>query len=182
MSRSLNSITIVAVRCRRALIQINLFEPFGREQVSGPLQAEEIVFHRRSYRFLLQEFSAIEDVALVIILADEPTGILDTTSVATVRDIPMVLARQRGRTFAFVTHGRQFASEADRTIMVTHGRIARPSCRLQRGGLAGAEGFEPSNAGIKIRCLTTWRRPNRPETQGLPGRSFGPGGRGGGGP
>ncbi len=98
MSRSLNSITIVAVRCRRALIQINLFEPFGREQVSGPLQAEEIVFHRRSYRFLLQEFSAIEDVALVIILADEPTGILDTTSVATVRDIPMVLARQRGRT------------------------------------------------------------------------------------
>ena len=26
--------------------------------------------------------------------------------------------------------------------------------------LAGAGGFEPPNAGIKIRCLTTWRRPN----------------------
>lgn len=25
--------------------------------------------------------------------------------------------------------------------------------------LAGAEGFEPSNAGTKNRCLTTWRRP-----------------------
>jgi hypothetical protein len=27
--------------------------------------------------------------------------------------------------------------------------------------LAGAEGIEPSNAGIKIQCLTTWRRPSR---------------------
>jgi hypothetical protein len=26
--------------------------------------------------------------------------------------------------------------------------------------LAGAEGFEPPNGGIKTRCLTTWRRPN----------------------
>src|SRR5437016_9399865 len=26
--------------------------------------------------------------------------------------------------------------------------------------LAGAEGFEPTNAGSKDRCLTTWRRPN----------------------
>src|SRR5688500_16995793 len=26
--------------------------------------------------------------------------------------------------------------------------------------MAGAEGFEPTNAGSKDRCLTTWRRPN----------------------
>ena len=26
--------------------------------------------------------------------------------------------------------------------------------------LAGMEGFEPPNAGIKTRCLTTWRHPN----------------------
>src|SRR4051812_5662766 len=26
--------------------------------------------------------------------------------------------------------------------------------------VAGAPGFEPGNAGIKIRCLTTWLRPN----------------------
>ena len=26
--------------------------------------------------------------------------------------------------------------------------------------MAGAEGFEPANAGSKGRCLTTWRRPN----------------------
>ncbi len=26
--------------------------------------------------------------------------------------------------------------------------------------MAGPAGFEPANAGIKTRCLTTWRRPN----------------------
>src|SRR5688500_2919581 len=26
--------------------------------------------------------------------------------------------------------------------------------------LAGVEGFEPPNGGIKTRCLTTWRHPN----------------------
>src|SRR6187397_3169986 len=28
--------------------------------------------------------------------------------------------------------------------------------------LAGAGGIEPPNGGIKIRCLTAWLRPNRP--------------------
>src|SRR4051812_39276728 len=32
-------------------------------------------------------------------------------------------------------------------------------------GLAGAPGFEPGDGGIKIRCLTTWLRPN---TAGAP--------------
>lgn len=29
--------------------------------------------------------------------------------------------------------------------------------------MAGAEGFEPTHAGTKNRCLTTWLRPNREE-------------------
>ena len=50
-----------------------------------------------------------------------------------------------------------------------HGRANHPKVRgeilflaqpLQSmDWLAGAEGIEPSNAGIKIQCLTTWRRP-----------------------
>jgi hypothetical protein len=31
----------------------------------------------------------------------------------------------------------------------------------ERADLAGAPGFEPGNGGIKIRCLTSWLRPNR---------------------
>ena len=38
--------------------------------------------------------------------------------------------------------------------------------------VAGAEGIEPSNAGIKIQCLTTWRRPNgRPQYSYIGGDS-----------
>ena len=31
-------------------------------------------------------------------------------------------------------------------------------CRLYR--LVGAEGFEPPNDGVRVRCLTAWRRPS----------------------
>src|SRR5262245_29484088 len=34
---------------------------------------------------------------------------------------------------------------------------ARPNSELK---LAGVEGFEPPNGGIKTRCLTTWRHPS----------------------
>lgn len=33
-------------------------------------------------------------------------------------------------------------------------------CPLRYYKLAGAGGFEPTNAGSKDRCLTTWLRPN----------------------
>jgi hypothetical protein len=33
--------------------------------------------------------------------------------------------------------------------------------RMLTKNLAGAGGFEPPYGGIKIRCLTTWLRPNR---------------------
>jgi hypothetical protein len=33
--------------------------------------------------------------------------------------------------------------------------------------LVGAPGFEPGNGGIKIRCLTTWLRPNACERGNL---------------
>ena len=42
--------------------------------------------------------------------------------------------------------------------------LARPRADIGRrsifmDGLDGAAGFEPADGGIKIRCLTTWRRP-----------------------
>ena len=30
--------------------------------------------------------------------------------------------------------------------------------------LAGLPGFEPGNAGVKVRCLTAWRQPKMPVT------------------
>lgn len=59
-----------------------------------------------------------------IILADEPTGNLDTVSSSIVRDILKKLAREEGRTVVVVTHDLGFAAECDRRIHVVDGRIS----------------------------------------------------------
>lgn len=59
----------------------------------------------------------------VLIIADEPTGNLDTASSANVRKILKDLAHKDHHAVLVVTHDRQFASEADRTITVVDGKI-----------------------------------------------------------
>ncbi|MDP3858702.1 MAG: ABC transporter ATP-binding protein [Stagnimonas sp.] len=58
-----------------------------------------------------------------VILADEPTGNLDSAASANVRQILGGLARQMGKTVIAVTHDGNFASGADRRIGLVDGRI-----------------------------------------------------------
>jgi len=60
-----------------------------------------------------------------LILADEPTGNLDTVSSAAVQNILKNLSRQRGRTVVVVTHDRAFAEKCDRIIHIVDGRIVQ---------------------------------------------------------
>ncbi len=59
----------------------------------------------------------------VLVLADEPTGNLDTHSSANVQMILHHLARSHGRAVIVVTHDPNFAASADRTITVVDGKI-----------------------------------------------------------
>jgi lipoprotein-releasing system ATP-binding protein len=59
----------------------------------------------------------------VIVLADEPTGALDTKSSGNVRDILRELASGQDRSIIAVTHDLHFASAADRQIEIVDGRI-----------------------------------------------------------
>ena len=59
----------------------------------------------------------------LLILADEPTGNLDTVSSQNVKNILRELAHTRDRAVVVVTHDQQFAASADRTITVVDGRI-----------------------------------------------------------
>jgi lipoprotein-releasing system ATP-binding protein len=59
----------------------------------------------------------------VIILADEPTGNLDSHASANVREILHDLTRQMGKTVVAVTHDLNFASTADRRIGIVDGQI-----------------------------------------------------------
>jgi len=59
----------------------------------------------------------------LVVLADEPTGNLDSVSSATVRQILHDLAHQMGKTVVAVTHDAEFASAADRRIGLVDGKI-----------------------------------------------------------
>ena len=59
----------------------------------------------------------------LIILADEPTGNLDTHASANVRQILHDLTRQLGTTVIAVTHDVTFANAADRHIGIVDGQI-----------------------------------------------------------
>jgi lipoprotein-releasing system ATP-binding protein len=61
----------------------------------------------------------------LVILADEPTGNLDTASSANVRDTLRDVVRTQNKTVIAVTHDPEFASAADRVIHIVDGRIAR---------------------------------------------------------
>jgi len=61
-----------------------------------------------------------------IILADEPTGNLDTKSSGVVQQILKNLAHTDGRAVVAVTHDPAFAALADRTLKVVDGKLAAP--------------------------------------------------------
>ncbi len=61
-----------------------------------------------------------------IILADEPTGALDTKASNTLRTIFQDLARRQNRTIIVVTHDPVFAQAADRRIFLVDGRLQPP--------------------------------------------------------
>lgn len=68
-----------------------------------------------------------------IILADEPTGNLDTRTSAEIMDIFRKLNQERHITFVLVTHDRDIGTLTDRRILIRDGRIE------------GDESFQPHN-------------------------------------
>ncbi len=59
----------------------------------------------------------------LVVLADEPTGNLDSAAAANVREILRTLTRDLGKTVVAVTHDAAFAAAADRCIGLVDGRI-----------------------------------------------------------
>jgi len=58
-----------------------------------------------------------------LLLADEPTGNLDTPSGTVVLDLFDRLHRERGLTLVVITHDQQVAARAQRTVWIRDGRI-----------------------------------------------------------
>jgi lipoprotein-releasing system ATP-binding protein len=60
-----------------------------------------------------------------VILADEPTGNLDTANGRKVFDLLVSLNRERGTTLMLVTHDASLAAAADRRVVLDTGRVVR---------------------------------------------------------
>jgi predicted ABC-type transport system involved in lysophospholipase L1 biosynthesis ATPase subunit len=58
-----------------------------------------------------------------VILADEPTGNLDSTTAEGVLDILFQLNRDKGIAFVLVTHNEELARRCDRTVRLKDGRV-----------------------------------------------------------
>ena len=58
-----------------------------------------------------------------LILADEPTGNLDSRTTMEVLKLMQKIVRERNQTLVMVTHDNQLASYADRRIRIIDGKI-----------------------------------------------------------
>ena len=68
-----------------------------------------------------------------IVLADEPTGALDSANSRNVVDLLTRLVVERGQTVILVTHDPTIAAATRRTIRMRDGRIESDSCRPTAG-------------------------------------------------
>jgi putative ABC transport system ATP-binding protein len=71
-----------------------------------------------------------------IVLADEPTGALDSKLSSQVIDLMRELNRETGQTFIIVTHDPVVAEQTDRTVRLSDGRVADDEVRGRPGELA----------------------------------------------
>ncbi len=75
-----------------------------------------------------------------VLLADEPTGALDTLTGDQVIELLAGLPAERGTAVVLVTHEPRFASWADRVVFLRDGRIVDDTTRVEllpTGGVAG---------------------------------------------
>jgi putative ABC transport system ATP-binding protein len=66
-----------------------------------------------------------------LLLADEPTGNLDTGTGRHVIDLLFALSAERGTTLLLITHDRDLAQRCDRVVHMADGRI------VEAGAAAG---------------------------------------------
>ncbi|MGD0120098.1 MAG: ABC transporter permease [Candidatus Binatus sp.] len=81
-----------------------------------------------------------------ILLADEPTGNLDSTNSAEIMDVLTNLNRQQGITVIVVTHDPDVAAYADRTVTFRDGVIISDTRKEASGARGGAVGKPAASA------------------------------------
>jgi lipoprotein-releasing system ATP-binding protein len=61
----------------------------------------------------------------LVVLADEPTGNLDSANAGAITELIGGLRHERGQTFVVVTHNEKLAREADHIIRIVDGQVGK---------------------------------------------------------
>ena len=107
------------------------------KQLSGMTKEELAVFRRRKVGFIFQNYNLVPDLRAAvaraiaskpsIILADEPTGNLDTAASHDVLGLLKMAAKQFQQTIVLITHDNDIAQMADRIVRIEDGAIVKGS-------------------------------------------------------
>jgi putative ABC transport system ATP-binding protein len=77
-----------------------------------------------------------------LLLADEPTGELDTATAQTIYDLFRDLNRKLGLTIVIVSHDPGIARQVDRVVAIRDGKLASESVRVRADAVAGTDGWQ----------------------------------------
>ncbi len=157
-------------------VQVPMFET-NRPRAERPKKAMELLElvklgHRINHQPLQLSVGERQRVAIaralandpLLLLADEPTGNLDSKSADTVFDLFAQLHRERGMTIVLITHSEDLGVRADRIVRMEDGRLISDSrsprlAARQAADGNGAEGDSgPTGLGLGL------VRPPRPKS------------------
>jgi len=74
-----------------------------------------------------------------LLLADEPTGNLDSTTSGQIHDLLFTINRQRGTTIVVVTHNQSLAASMPRVITLRDGRVEKDERRVTAATITSAQ-------------------------------------------
>ncbi len=101
--------------------------PHGQKQLLGMVQMEERMDHMpnelsggQKQRVAIARAMANDPA---IILADEPTGALDSSTGRLVMDLFHKLHREQGKTIVLITHNQELAEETQRIVTIRDGQV-----------------------------------------------------------
>ncbi len=91
-----------------------------------------------------------------LILADEPTGNLDSDSAEQVNQLMREINREFGTTFIIVTHDRHIAAQCDRVIEIKDGSITQDYLTAKKSQKENWENLAPCNC-LQKEGLVEWK-------------------------
>ena len=123
-------------------LPLTLSGQVGKESRERAMELLDLVGLRERMDHSLEELSGGEQQRIAIsialankptlLLADEPTGELDTATAQTIYDLLRDLNKRLGLTMVIVSHDPGIAKHVDRVVQVRDGKLASETVRVQR--------------------------------------------------